>query len=81
MLLRVHLPLEINMLSLRTTTGATILVNPNNIVSVTEAASSTKWHGIQTIISLSDGKVVESTDTIQYIKEQMNRPEGQLLTE
>lgn len=48
--------------------GGAVLVNPRNIVTVTEASVSGRWHSINSIIKLDNGAVIESRDTVQDIR-------------
>ncbi len=42
-------------------------VASNNIARVTEASTSSQWHGIRAIVRLFDGDVLECSETADYI--------------
>ncbi len=46
---------------------ATHYVAPDNIARVTEASTSSQWHGIRAIVRLFDGDVLECSDTAHEI--------------
>lgn len=58
--------------------GRKHLLNKSTILSIQEAGDSSKWHGINTIVHLSDGRTIEAVDNYSYLSEQLNSG-GQLL--
>lgn len=43
-------------------------VAPDNIARLTEAATSSQWHGIRTIVKLFDGSTIEAQEPIETIR-------------
>lgn len=46
-------------------------VAPNNIARITEAGTSSQWHGIRSIVKLFDGKVLECSEVASDIAKQL----------
>lgn len=61
------------MIELVTYDGHTMFVAPSAIASVTEAGTSSQWHGIRSIVRLFDGKAIEASQTAQWVVEQIRR--------
>ena len=51
--------------------GGAVLISPSSIVTVTEAAASSQWHGIRSVIKLGNGAVIESSNTVQAIQKKL----------
>ena len=49
-------------------------VNAENISRITEASTSSKWHGIMSIVRLFDGGVLEVSQKADWIAEKVNTP-------
>lgn len=44
------------------------LVAPSAIACITEASTSSQWHGIRAYVKLFDGKVIEVCETMDHIE-------------
>jgi hypothetical protein len=47
--------------------GRKVYINPAEIVSIDEAGASSNWHGIRTVITLSNKRVIEAQDSFGTI--------------
>lgn len=52
--------------------GETVFLNENEISSIQDTGPSSKWHGINTIITMNNGNVFELSDRINQIEEKLN---------
>ncbi len=57
------------MIKLTNYDGKKHYVAPSAIACVTEAAASSQWHGINAIVKMFDGKLLEVNDTAESIND------------
>lgn len=53
--------------------GRSHRLNPELISSVAETGTSSQWHGINSIIRMADGQVIEARTTVAEIDAQQAR--------
>jgi hypothetical protein len=51
--------------------GRTIYLAPEAIASITEAGTSSQWHGIRAIVKTFDGQLLECRETAEQIARAM----------
>lgn len=56
------------MIKLTNIDGRRVLVAPHEIASVTEAGTSSQWHGIKSIVRMSSGKTIEAQESLREIE-------------
>ncbi|QIL72311.1 hypothetical protein G7048_19305 [Diaphorobacter sp. HDW4B] len=49
-------------------TGVRHLLNADGIVRVSEAGTSSQWHGIRSWITMMDGKTIDCQQNVQEVK-------------
>lgn len=59
------------MIQLSDIDGRTILLHPDAIAQVTEAGTSSPWHGIRAFIKTFDGRTLEVSETVTQILARM----------
>lgn len=55
--------------------GRAHLISPKNIVRISEAATSSQWHGIRSFVKMTDGVTLECGDTVKEIEERLEQEE------
>ncbi|AVS75644.1 hypothetical protein [Paracidovorax cattleyae] len=55
--------------------GRAHLINEAQIVRITEADTSSQWHGIRAFIKMQDGATIEVWDTVSEIAHSINQAE------
>lgn len=60
------------MIKLTDINGRAHYVAPNNIVRITEAGTSSQWHGIRSFVKTSDGVALEASETVDKIAAQIS---------
>lgn len=52
--------------------GATHALHRDAIARLTEAGTSSRWHGIKTIVRLFDGKTIEAQEELSVIQQRVD---------
>jgi hypothetical protein len=63
------------MIKLTTITSSgyiTHYVAPDNVARITEAGTSSQWHGIRSYVRLFDGDTLECSETVDHINRMIN---------
>lgn len=59
------------MITLTDYNGKRHYLHKDAIARVTEAGTSSQWHGIRSVVKCFDGQVIECSDTAQAIAQQI----------
>ncbi len=51
--------------------GGEVILNESEIVSIERAGTSSQWHGIRSVITMSTGKVIESGSSVEDISKML----------
>lgn len=51
--------------------GKVLVFNSDQVVSMKEAGTSSQWHGIKTLIKLTDGQTLECAENITELSSKM----------